>query len=183
MKAQDKVRRTGRMLTDRFDRLVAESPALYVRHAAAMLSRINAYEVLSFKRNLSLNPACAYLYTQHRAAWLAEPDALREVLESPNIYVQILGLLMLGEGSADAADRARENLLILRALLLGGAHLGTKKLALRALELAARQGETYAGQILPVVEEVVHLSGRRAVDQQAMVAFVRMQRELAARRA
>jgi hypothetical protein len=183
MKAQDKVQRTGRMLTDRFGRLMAESPALYVRHAAAMLSRINAYEVWSFKRNLSFNPAFAYLYTQHRAAWLVEPDALREVLESPNIYVQILGLLMLGEGGADAAERARENLLILRALLLGGAHLSTKKLALRALELAARQGEPYAGQILPVVEEAVHLSGRRAVDQRAMVAFVRLQREIAAQSA
>jgi hypothetical protein len=183
MKAQDKVQRTGRILTDRFDRLVAESPALYVRHTVAMLSRINAYEGWSFKRNLSLNPAFAYLYTRHRAAWLAAPDSLREVLESPNIYVQILGLLMLGEGGPDAAERVRENLLILRALLLGGAHLGTKKLALRALELAARQGETYAAQILPVVEEAAHLSGRRAVDQPAMVAFVRLQRDLEAQSA
>jgi hypothetical protein len=61
--------------------------------------------------------------------------------------------------------------------------VSTKKLALRALELAARQGETYAAQFLPVVEEAVHLSGRRAVDQQAMVAFVRLQRELAAQSA
>jgi hypothetical protein len=183
MKAQDKVQRTGRMLTDRFDRLAAQSPAQYVRHAAAMLSRINAGEVWSFKRNLSLNPAYAYLYTRHRAAWLAEPDALREVLESPNIYVQIMGLLMLGEGGADAAERARENLLILRALLLGRAHLGTKKLALRALELAARQGESYAERILPILEETLHLSGKRAVDQQAMVAFVRLRRQRAAQSA
>jgi hypothetical protein len=183
MKAQDKVQRTGRMLTDRFDRLAAQSPAQYVRHAAAMLSRINAGEVWSFKRNLSLNPAYAYLYTRHRAAWLAEPDALREVLESPNIYVQIMGLLTLGEGGADAAERARENLLILRALLLGRAHLGTKKLALRALELAARQGEVYAERILPILEETLHLSGKRAVDQQAMVAFVRLRRQRAAQSA
>jgi hypothetical protein len=38
------------------DRLAAESPALYVRHAAAMLSRIDAFEVWSFKRNVTLNP-------------------------------------------------------------------------------------------------------------------------------
>jgi hypothetical protein len=183
MKAQDKVQRTGRMLTDRFDRLVAASPAHYVRHAAAMLSRINAYEVWSFKRSQSFNPAFAYLYTRQRAAWLAEPEALREALESPNIYVQILGLLMLGEGGADAAERVRENLLILRALLLGQAHLGTKKLALRALELAARQDQAYAGRILPVLEESAHLSGKRAVDQQAMVAFVRLRRELEAQSA
>ena len=182
-KAQDKIQRTGRMLTSRFDQLVAESPALYVRHMAAMLSRINAHEVWSFKRSLTLNPAFAYLATQHRAAWLAEPDAMRELLESPNIYVQILGLVMLDEGGADAAARVSENLPILRALLLGRAHIGTKKLALRALELAAREGDPYAERILPVVEEAVHLSGKRALDRQAMVAFVRLRRELAAQSA
>jgi hypothetical protein len=183
MKAQDKVQRAGRLLTTRFDRLAAESPALYVRHAAAMLSRINAHEVWSFKRNLALNPAFAYLSARHRAAWLAEPAALRELLESPNIYVQILGLLMLGEGGADAAARVSENLHILRALFLGRAHLGTKQLGLRALELAARQGDPYAGRILPILEEAVHLSGKRALDRQAMVAFVRLRRELAAQSA
>jgi hypothetical protein len=148
-----------------------------------MLSRVNAYEVWSFKRSLALNPAFAYLSAQHRAAWLAEPDALRELLESPNIFVQILGLVMLDEGGADAAARVSENLPILRALLLGGAHLGTKRLALGALELAARQGEVYAGHILPIVEEAVHLSGKRALDRQAVVTFVRLRRELAAQSA
>jgi hypothetical protein len=183
MKAQDKIQRTGRMLTIRFDQLAAGSLALYVRHVAAMLSRVNAYEVWAFKRSLALNPAFAYLHTQHRAAWLAEPDALRELLESPNIYVQILGLVMLDEGGADAAARVSENLPILRALLLGGAHLGTKKLALRALALAARQGEVYARHILPIVEEAVHLSGKRALDRLAVVTFVRLRRELAAQSA
>jgi len=179
MKAQDKMQRAGRMLTTRFDRLAATSPALYVRHAAATLSRIDAYEVWSVKRNLTLNPAFAYLHTQHGEAWLAEPTALRELLESPNIYVQILGLVKLGAGGVDAAARALENLPILRATLLGRAHLGTKKLALRALELAARQGPEYDERILPVIEEAMYLSGKRAPHQQAMVTFVRLRRELA----
>jgi hypothetical protein len=183
MKAQDRIERTGRMLIARFDRLAAESPTLYVRHAAAMLSRVNAYEVWSFKRDLSLNPAFAYLSTQQRATWLAEPDALRELLESPNIYVQILALVKLCEGGLDAAARVSENLPIIRALLLGHAHLGTKKLALRALELTARQGAAYAERVLPVIEETIHLTGKRALDKRAVVAFVRLRRELAAPRA
>jgi hypothetical protein len=178
LKAQDKIRRYGQMLTSRFDRLAAESPGTYVRHAAAMLSRIDAYDVWSFKRNLALNPAWAYLFGHHHQAWCAEADAMRELLESPNIYVQILGLVMLGQGSADAAQRVLDNLPILRALLLGRARLGTKKLALRAVELAARQGEACADRILPVLEEALHLTGKRALDERAMVAFVRLRREL-----
>ncbi len=180
MKFQDKVQRAGRMLTTRFDHLAAESPALYVRHAAAMLSRIEAFEVWSFKRNVMLNPALAYLHTQRRDAWLAQPDALRELLESPNIYVQILGLVKLSDGGADAAERTLENLPILRAILLGRAHLNTKKLALRALDCAARQGESYAGRILPVIEEASHLSGKRALDEHAMVTYARLRRTLTA---
>src|SRR4029079_19814264 len=176
MKFQDKTQRAGRMLTTRFDRLSAESHALYVRDAAAMLSRIDAFEVWSFKRNVTLNPALVYLHTQRREAWLTQPDPLRELLESPNIYVQILGLAKLGDGGANAAERTLETLPILRAILLGRAHLNTKKLALRALDLAARQGETYAGRILPVIEEVSHLSGKRALDQHAMVTYVRVRR-------
>jgi hypothetical protein len=180
VKAQDKIQRVGRMATSRFDRLAAGSPAVYVRHAAAMLGRIDAYEVWSFKRNLELNPVLAYLFARHHEAWCAEADAMRELLESPNIYVQILGLVMLGEGDTNAAQRVLENLPILQAVLLGRAHIGTKKLALRALELAARQGEPFAGRILPVLEEALHLSGKRAIDEPAMVALVRLRRALAA---
>jgi hypothetical protein len=180
MKFQDKVQRAGLMLTTRFDRLVAESPALYVRHTAAMLSRVDAFEIWSFKRNVTLNPALAYLHTQHREAWLAQPEALRELLESPNIYVQIIGLVKLGDSGADAAERTLENLPILRAILLGRAHLNTKKLALRALDLAARQGESYAGRILPVIEEASYLSGKGALDQHALVAYARLRHAVVA---
>jgi hypothetical protein len=180
VRAQDKIRRLGQMLTTRFDRLAADSPAVYVRHAAAMLSRVDAYEVWSFKRNLALNPVLAYLFAQHREAWCAAGDAIRELFESPNIYVQILGLVMLGNGGPDAAQRALENLPFLQALLLGRARIGTKKLALRALEQAARQRGEYAERILPVLKESIYLTGKRALDERAMVAFVRLRRELAA---
>jgi len=38
-------------------------------------------------------------------------------------------------------------------------------------------------RVLPVIEEAVHLSGKRALDRRAMVAFVRLRRELAAQSA
>ncbi|HLV97983.1 MAG TPA: hypothetical protein VKT82_04830 [Ktedonobacterales bacterium] len=173
-KLQKQVEHLGKLLTDRFDRLCAESPATYVQHAANILSRFEAFEVWSFGRNLDHNPAFAYLYRQHRDAWLQSSDGIRELLESTNIYVQIFGLDILGEGGVDAAERVVENLVLLRALLLGRARRSTKRLALRCLEQAARQSAAAAARVLPLLEEALHFQGKRAIDERLMVTFVRL---------
>lgn len=177
---QKQVEHLGKLLTDRFDRLYAESPATYVQHAANILSRFEAFEVWSFGRNLDYNPAFAYLYRQHRDAWLKSSGGIRELLESTNIYVQIFGLDILGEGGTDAAERVVENRVILRALLLGRARRSTKRLVLRCLEQAARQNDALASQVLPLLEEALHFQGKRAIDERLMVTFVRLRHELAA---
>ncbi len=177
---QKRVEILGKMLTDRFDRLYATSPAMYVQHAANILSRFDAFEVWSFARNVEYNPAFAYLFHQHRDAWRRSASGIRELLESPNIYVQIIGLDILAEGGADAAERVIENLPLLRALLLGRAKRNTKRQALCCLEQAARQSAAYAGQIVPLLEEALYFQGKRAIDERVMVAFVRLRHAQAA---
>jgi hypothetical protein len=177
---QKQVERLGKMLTDRFDRLYAASPETYVQHAANILSRFDAFEVWSFWRNVEYNPAFAYLFRQHRDAWRKSASGIRELLESPNIYIQIIGLDMLGEGGVDAAERVVENLLLLRALLLGRAKRSTKRQVLRCLEQAARQNAASAAQVLPLLEEALHFQGKRAIDERLMVAFVRLRHAQAA---
>ncbi len=172
--AQKQVAHLGKLLTDRFDRLYAQSPEMYVQHAANILSRFQPFEVWSFRPNLEYNPAFTYLFRQHSDAWRQSASGIRELLESPNIYIQIMGLDMLAEGGADAAARVAENLLLLRALLLGRAKRNTKRKVLDCLEQAARQGTEYAGHILPLLEEALHFQGKRAIDERVMVAFVRL---------
>jgi hypothetical protein len=178
--ARKQVEHLGKLLTDRFDRLYAESPAVYVQHAANILSRFEAFEVWAFWQNLEHNPAFAYLYHQHREAWLQSSSGIRELLESTNIYIQIFALEILGEGGADAARRVVENVLLLRALLLGRAKRSTKRLVLRCLEQAAQQNAASAAQVLPLLEETLHFQGKRAIDERLMVTFVRLRHAQAA---
>jgi hypothetical protein len=165
-------------LIARLNRLAADSPVRYVRHAANILSYVAAFEVWDFRRDRRHHPVFAYLSDRHHDAWLAAPTALRELLESPNIFIQIIGLEMLAGGGPDAAARVVENLTYLRALLLGRARIGTKKLVLTCLEQAAHEGPAFAAAVLPLLDEAIDVRGRRAVDVRAMVSYVRLQHAL-----
>ena len=132
-----------------------------------------------FRRSLEHNPAHIYLFTRHRDAWLRSPEAMRELLESPNTHVQLIGLAMLNEGGSDAAQRAAENITLLRAVLLNTSRRSTKRLALAALERAARADAAVVAQVLPVLEGAMHFQARRAIDERAMISFVRLRHDLA----
>jgi hypothetical protein len=179
--AREGIEQLGRAVTARFDRLYAESPDTYVRHAADILSRFDESDIGSFKRTLERNPIFVYLFRQHRAAWHASPTAVREVLESPSTQVQLVGLTILSEGGPQAAQRVVENIALLRALLLGRAQRNTKKLVLACLAQAARQSPEHAETIAHVLEDTLHFSGKHAIDERIMVSYVRLRR-LAAER-
>ncbi len=167
------------VVTQRFDRLVAASPETYVRHAANILVRFRAFARLNYTQNAAYNPAFAYLITQHHDAWLNSPEGIRELLESPNIHVQLIALDMLAQASTDpsasraAAERVLENLPMLRALLLSGTRRATKKLVLRCLQSAIQHGPEFSEPILSVIEDTMDFRGRRGIDKQLLVAYVR----------
>jgi hypothetical protein len=164
----------------RFDRLFAESPTTYATHAARILSMVEIGEEWSFKRNVEHNPVFAYLYHQHRSAWLRSPTALRNVLESPHRPVQLVALAALAEGGDDAAARVGENLPLLTSFLLNDAARNTKKLVLAALERAARENAEAAAQILPVLEETSNFHALASIDERILVSAVRLRHQYGA---
>lgn len=176
--AQQEVARLGNVLIQRFERLVAHSPALYVRHAARIFGRFQAFEIWSVAQASEHNPALAYLLHRHHDTWLATPDALRDLLESPNLYVQHAGLRMLVQGGREATQRVIENLPALRALLLSRCHINTKKLVLTCLEHAAQYNADSAARIVPVLADTMGFRGKRAIADRLMVSLVRIQRAL-----
>jgi hypothetical protein len=173
-RSQKHLEEIGGVLTARFDRLFAELPTKYVHHAANTLARFDAGEPGLTPRDVALNPAMAYLHSQHREDWCRSVHAIRELLESPHVRVQLLGLTLLGAGGAAAAERVRENLLPLRALLLGSDPRVVKRQALLCLEHAGRQSAALAGQLLPVLEDTLYFRGKHAIDESIMVSFVRL---------
>jgi hypothetical protein len=154
-----------------------------VRHAADILARFRAFEVWRFDVVREHNPAFAYLFNRHRGAWLASAGAMRELLESPNIFVQILGLEMLAAGDGVAARRTAENLTALRALLYGRARKRTKRLVLQVLLAAATADPAAAGPILSLLAEAMDYHGRRAIADDLMAGYVRLRRQLDGRAA
>lgn len=176
LKAQPEVEEIGARLSARFDRLYAESPERYVRHAANVMSHARAFQLPKGKHKY--NPLFAYLYHKHREAWRQSPDGIRELLDSPNLYVQVLGVDILSEGGGEAAQRVIENLPMLRACLLGGARKNIKKRVLQCLEQAAKQDPAFAKQILPILEETMDFRSKHAINERIMVSFVRLRRQI-----
>jgi hypothetical protein len=172
--ALEELEKWGRTITERLDRLYAASPTSYVASATRILSRLDQSDGWSFERNLDRNPVFTYLYRRHHAAWLAAPEAVRELLETPNPLAEGIALEILSETGPDAADRTVENLPLLRAALLGGDGVAVKKRVLHVLELAARQTPAHAAAILLALNEAMHFHARHAIADRAMVSYVRL---------
>jgi hypothetical protein len=167
------------LMTERFDRLYARAPEEFVRHAAAMLGRVDESAFISFRREARYSPVVTYLMQRHHDAWCRAPEAVRDLLESPNLYVQIIGLAHLQGGGPEAAARVMENLPSLGALLLDRSRRGTKRLALACLAAAGRESASHAARITPLLEEALHFQSRRAIDERIMVALVRLRHQWA----
>lgn len=160
----------------RFERLYTASPESYVRGAASILVRFRAFAFDRWSDPGDKNPIWTYLATKHHDAWARSREAMLDLLESPSIHVQLVGLTILGEGGPDAAARTVENLASLRAILLGRARSSTKRLALRCLNEAARSNPAYAARIMPVLDDIIDFRAKRSIAEDVMVTYAKLKR-------
>jgi hypothetical protein len=158
--------------------LYDESPEQYVRHAASILGQIRAFEIWGGRQVLS-NPIFDLVTNEHHDDWLRSTDAMRDLLESPSIYVQIMALTILSGGGDDAAQRTLENLFLLRAFLLSRAKVNSKAKALQCLENAVLHSPENAAKILPVLEAALDYEGKRAIREKALATYGRVKRAVA----
>lgn len=161
-------------LIARLERLYAQSPDGYVLHAANILAHYRPFEINRWNDPRGINPVYDYLTQQHHADWVRSRKAITELIESPSIFVQLVGLEILSKGGPDAAARVVENLPPLRAFLLGRGRRNTKRQVLRALELAAGQGSAYAVRILPALDDLMDFRSRRSIAEDVMATYVRL---------
>ena len=182
-KAREQFGEVVAWFTERFDAMHRDDPEQYVLHAANILRHYHAFAIWSLAELSEKNPVLHYLLSNHAEAWLAAPGAIRDLLESTCIFIQIAGLDFLGEGGELAAQRVVESVPLLYSLLLGRVRRPTKRKALKCLQQAAQEGPQYAEVILPVLEEALHLEGRRAIDEEIIAAVVRTKRVLRERAA
>lgn len=131
--------------------------AEFVRRAASALSRMPAYAVWSYDRLLESNPLARLLFERSTGLYLQDGGALRDLLESPQIHVQVLAFRVLARREPRAVALAAANLDLLQATLLRPLHRRTRLLAFEALANAAEHDADSARRLLARLRDALGL--------------------------
>jgi hypothetical protein len=99
---------------------------------------------------------------------------VRDLLESPQIHVQLLAFRILGQDDPRAAAIAAEHVDLLQATLLRKLHAKSRKLAFAALRAAASHDETTARQLLVRMRDALGLPEKRYPTEElvGLIGFV-----------
>lgn len=133
--------RAAERMADDFEALAGE-PATFARRAAAVLGQIPAYSIVDYRYLVRENRLARLLFERSPDSYLADPAALRDLLEAPEIHVQALAFRALGRDDDRARAAAAANVDLLQAALFRPLHRRTRLLAFAALENAATRPET-----------------------------------------
>jgi|GEM_PF-2461467 len=167
----------------RLDRLYDESPSAFTAHAAYILSFIQPRSFGWGDQSApnEKNPLWQALVRRHHPAWRADASAIRALLESPSIYVQLVALDLLSEPLTpdEAPDAAAvhvvENLRAFRVLLLSNTLKETKRKTLACLEAAAHVSNSFREPITQMLQTVLDFTtARRAISDDIGVMLARL---------
>ncbi|WP_426754673.1 gliding motility protein [Myxococcus sp. Y35] len=147
-------------LADHYEGLPKEGGA-FARRAANALGALPAYAIWSFDALLEKNRLARLFFLRSDDHYLAEPQAVRDLLEAPQIHVQALAFRLLGRSSARARAVAAQNVDLLQATLLRPLHRRTRHAAFAALANAAAHDVETARVLLPRVRDAFALPDTR----------------------
>ena len=108
----------------------------FVARACNALSRMPAFAVWSYDRLLASNALARLLFERSNALYLSDANAIRDLLESPQIHVQALAFRILGRDDTRARAIAARNADLLQATLFRPLHRRTRLWAFKAIENA-----------------------------------------------
>lgn len=152
----------------------AQPDAELVARATNALSRMPAFAVWSYDALLRQNKLARLLFERSTNLYLDNASAVRDLLESPQIHVQILAFRVLGKEDPRATAIAAANVDLLQATLFRPLHRRTRLLAFRALELAARHDEVTARYLLGRMKEALVLPEKRYPTEQLIGLIARV---------
>jgi predicted DNA-binding WGR domain protein len=142
-----------RALVEHYRRLAQADPKEFARRASSVLGRLRADAFGSGGAPAKKNPLARLLFAESDAAYLAAPEYLRDLLESPEPRTQELAVRVLAR--AGAAGLAAENVDLLKPMLLRPLGKRPCRLACAALANAAAT---------PEAARAVHAKAREALD-------------------
>ncbi|ATB50340.1 gliding motility protein [Corallococcus macrosporus] len=147
---------------------------VFARRAANALGALPAYAIWNFDALVEKNRLARLFFLRSDDFYLAEPRAVRDLLEAPQIHVQALAFRLLGRDSARAREVAAQNLDLLQATLLRPLHRRTRHAAFAALANAAAHGVEAARVLVPRVRDAFALPDTRYPKESLMALLAHM---------
>jgi hypothetical protein len=138
-----------------------EQDGTFARRASNALAMMPAYAVHDYGALLKSNRLARLLFERSTDTYLSDGQAVRELLESPQLHVQALAFRVLGRPDARARTLAARNEDLLQATLLRPLHRRTRRMAFAALRNAAWADEAVARRLLARMKETLALPDRR----------------------
>jgi hypothetical protein len=145
-------------LTSHFDALAEPE---FVRRASNALSQMPAFAVWNYDELLRTNRLARLLFERSTLLYLSDARAVRDLLESPQIQVQVLAFRILGRDDPRACDVAAQNADLLQATLFRPLHRRTRLLAFKALENATAKDEATTRYLLSRMRDALALPEKR----------------------
>jgi len=133
----------------------------FVARASNALSRMPAFAIWGYDQLLRTNRLARLLFERSTAYYLTSARAVRDLLESPQIHVQVLAFRILSLDDPRARVIASENKDLLQATLFRPLHRRTRLVAFRALENACANDEATARYLLGRMREALTLPEKR----------------------
>ena len=109
-----------------FQDLRERDEAEFARRAANILTQVPAYAIGSYDRLLRTNGFARLLFVRSFGAYLAVPEAVRDLIEASEVHVQMLAYRVLAQDDDRARALAVEGLDILLGTLLRPLHRKTR---------------------------------------------------------
>jgi hypothetical protein len=147
-------------------------PDEFVRRSVELLGQIPAYSInqQEYNKLIRNNRLARLLFERSAAVYLEHPLLLRDLLEAPEIHVQVLALRALGLEDRRVQPIAVDNLDLLLPTLLRPLHRRTRLLAFRAIFNAATNEEN-ARLILRRAREALDLPAQR-YPREALIGLI-----------
>jgi len=140
-----------------FQNLRERDETAFARRAANILTQVPAFAIDSYDRLLRTNGFARLLFVRSFGAYLAVPEAVRDLVEASEVHVQMLAYRVLGQDDDRARRLAVEFLEILLGTLLRPLHRKTRLAAFGALANAAWGDAAAAGRVLQRAREALRL--------------------------
>jgi hypothetical protein len=120
-----------------------------------------AFAVWNYDELLRGNKLARLLFERSTSLYLSDGNAARDLLESPQIHVQMLAFRVLGGRDPRAPALGAANKDLLQATLFRPLHRRTRLFAFTALERAASHDEATARYLLGRMRDALALPDKR----------------------